>query len=328
MATTAIPFGPRHKGRASPELNNSMEKLKAPLPFITQRAEKTVLVMEQIVSVWQAPNFISPTNYGDLVATLTPTSAILTDMESLTDAAAGAWDMVLQPWHDASVTTVEVARGAFKDTQFASVWRSLRANGKGREIITRQGTAIEMAWKSSGITWKPTTALTYAVFCAYRTNAKTKADLYGAAKNNEDVARGILNDLANNIYDLSVRWYEMATGAFAPDTPQGSLIRTIPTSYDPDEAPGRLHFQEHYSPAPNQLRLGWHAARGQRYNIYAKRPGAAVYELILTEITTTSWMGEGLEAGPWQFKGEAINAEGLGEMSIEVTISVANAAAA
>jgi hypothetical protein len=305
-----------------------MEKLKAPLPFINQRAEKTALVMEEILGDWQAPNFVSPTNYSDMVASLTPTSATLTEMESLTDAAAGAWDMVLKPWHDASVKTVEVARGAFKDTEFAPVWRSLRANGKSRELITKQGTAIEKAWKSSGVTWKPTNALTFAVFSAFRANAKAKADLHGAAKNNEDVARGILNDLANNLHDLSVRWYEMATGAFAPDTPQGSLIRTIPTSYNPDEAPGRLHFQEHYSPAPNQLRLGWHAARGQRYNVYAKRPGAAAYELILTEVTTTSWMGEGLEAGTWKFKGEAINAEGLGEMSIEVTISVSNAAAA
>ena len=305
-----------------------MEKLKSPLPFINQRAEKTVLVMAQIAADWTAPNFMSPGAFEGLVDTLTPTSATLTEMESLTDAAAGAWDMVLKPWHDASVKTVEVARGAFKDTEFAPVWRSLRANGKSREHITQQGTAIEKAWKSSGITWKPTNALTFAVFSAYRTSAKTKSDLHGAAKNNEDMARGILNDLANNIYELSVRWYEMATGAFAPDTPQGSLIRTIPTSYNPEEAPGRLHFQEHYSPAPNQLRLGWHAARGQRYNIYAKRPGTAAYELIMDEITTTSWMGEGLEAGTWKFKGEAINAEGLGEMSIEVTINVANAAAA
>ena len=57
-------------------------------------------------------------------------------------------------------------------------------------------------------------------------------------------------------------------------------------------------------------------------------PGAAEFVQIATNITQTYWMGEGLTAGEWTFKAEAKNASGLGEMSIIITVPVANAMAA
>ena len=83
-----------------------------------------------------------------------------------------------------------------------------------------------------------------------------------------------------------------------------------------------------YSPAPNQARLVWGAPRGQRFNIYAQAPGAPAWTKILSNVTFTSWMGEGLAAGEWKFQGEAINGDGLGEMSEEITVPVAATMAA
>ncbi len=125
-----------------------------------------------------------------------------------------------------------------------------------------------------------------------------------------------------------MQWYEAATAAFAPDTPNGYLIRTIPTSYNPNEAPGRLQFTQHFSPAPNQVKLVWEAPRGEHFNLYAKMPGALEFSLIASNITQASWMGEGMTAGEWMFKAEAKNAAGLGEMSAIITVPVANAMAA
>ena len=68
--------------------------------------------------------------------------------------------------------------------------------------------------------------------------------------------------------------------------------------------------------------------RGARYNVYAKMPGASAFVKIIDAATFTSWMGEGLAAGEWKFQGEAINGEGLGEMSEEVTLLVPATAAA
>ena len=57
-------------------------------------------------------------------------------------------------------------------------------------------------------------------------------------------------------------------------------------------------------------------------------PGAAEFTQIATNVTQSSWMGEGLTAGEWMFKAEAKNASGLGEMSVIITVPVANAMAA
>ena len=130
------------------------------------------------------------------------------------------------------------------------------------------------------------------------------------------------------MYELSVQWYLMATGAFAAGTVEGGLIRTIPTQYNPGTTPGQLHFEQHFSPAPSQVELVWSAARAESFNIFAKAPGGADFVKILNRVTQTSWVGQGLAAGSWAFKGEAVNAVGIGESSAVVLVPVAAALAA
>jgi hypothetical protein len=49
---------------------------------------------------------------------------------------------------------------------------------------------------------------------------------------------------------------------------------------------------------------------------------------MLDGVTDTAWVGTGLAAGVWSFKGEALNGAGLGEASEMVTVPVAAALAA
>ena len=76
------------------------------------------------------------------------------------------------------------------------------------------------------------------------------------------------------------------------------------------------------------MKLLWEAARGEHFNLYARMPGAPEFTQIASDITQSSWMGEGLTAGDWMFKAEAKNAAGLGEMSVIITVPVAAAMAA
>ena len=303
-----------------------MPNMKAPLPLIKDRGQKTYLVMNQIAPVYTAPDFISANNFNDLVTGVSTQEAALGLKEAAQALAAGGLDDALAAWHADAVLTLKVARVKFGAK--SPVWRNLTANGGSREKIIAEGNRIADAWKKSGPLWVPQAGRTLAAFEAAGAAAKVKLNTLGTAETDADAERGMLWEKADYVWDLSVQWYEMATAAFEADTPTGYLIRTIPTTYNPNEVPGQLQFTQVFSPAPNQLKLVWHAPRGQHFNIFAKMPGALEFTQILTNATQTSWMGEGMTAGEWMFKGEAKNADGLGEMSAIITVPVAAAMAA
>ena len=306
-------------------------KTKAPLPYIKDRSSQTSAVMLQLADNppnWTAPNFISPQNFKGQLDEIQPQENKLSLREAQLAVAAGEWDSLLEAWHDEAVTVLALARPLFRDTAKAPAWRAIRAGKSSRETVAATGRYIIAAWQASNAAWVPKPALTLAAFTARQTAATAKAAAHSAAETLVDVERGILHDQANNIYDLSVQWYELATGYFAPGTLAGSLIRTIPTAYNPNEAPGQLHFQLRFSPSPNSVQLGWNAPRGEHYNIYALAPGAAEFVKILDNVTQTSWQGQGLSAGQWAFKGEATNAAGAGPQSEVIVVPVHAAMAA
>lgn len=302
--------------------------MKAPLAYIKDRSRKSALVMEQLASTWTAPNFTSPGNFRNMVDDLETQETLVSNKDAALAVAASQLDYVLDQWHTDSVTVLKIARGAFPGTDHAGAWRALKAKGGGRERILREGRAIESAWQAASPAWVPKPGLTLAVFQSRRTTADAKQEAHDLMDKNANLERGLLGVKADTLYDLCVRWYEMATGAFAAGTMEGDLIRTIPTNYNANQAPGPLHFTESLAPAPNQVRLAWEAARGVHFNIYAKAPGAAEFSKILDAVTQASWVGTGLVAGEWAFKGEARNAAGLGEMSLPITVPVSLAAAA
>ena len=277
---------------------------------------------------WNAPDFISPQNFIGLVEQIPVLENLLAVRESALALAAGEWDAILNPWHDESVTVLAMARPKFRGTSKAPMWRNLNADNRSRDKVMQTGTEVIAAWQNSDATWVPKAGLTLAAYQARQNAALAKSTLYNSADKLADMQRGILNDLANEVHDLSVRWYELATGYWPADTIEGNLIRTIPTSYNPNTAPGQLHFQLRLSPSPNNLQLGWEAARGQHYDIYALAPGGIEFVKILSNVTQTTWQGQGLAAGPWSFKGEARNADGTGPVSEVIVVSVLSAMAA
>jgi hypothetical protein len=306
-------------------------KLKFPLAQIKDRASQTSVVMLQLVNNppnWSAPDFLSPQNFKDMVDSILPQENLLSLREAALAVAAGAWDQVLNPWHKESVTVLALGRPKFRDTDKAPAWRNIRADQNSRDRIMATGRDIIAAWETSDALWTPKPGLTLVAYKGRQTQAVLKNNAHDVADKAMDIQRGVLNDLANEVYDLCVRWYEVATGYWSEDTVEGSLIRTIPTSYNPDQLPGQLQFKLHLSPAPNSVQLGWEAARGEHYDIYALAPGAPEFVKILSDVTQTSWQGNGLVAGPWAFKGEAKNADGTGAVSDVIVVPVANAMAA
>jgi hypothetical protein len=306
-------------------------KTKAPQPFIKDRAAQTGAVMVQLANNppgWTAEDFISPQNFVDMVNSILPIENELSLREAALALAGGEWDAVLDPWHDESVCVLSLARPKFRGSSKAPAWRNLRANSRGRDQVMKTGQDIIAAWQTSNPNWVPKAGLTLAAFTGRQTAAATKAAAHNTADKLADMKRGELHDLLNEVYDLSVRWYEIATGYWPEDSIEGSLIRTIPTSYNPNAAPGQLHFKLRFSPSPNNVQLGWEAPRGEHYDIYALAPNAPEFVKILSNVTQTMWQGQGLTAGPWAFKGEARNADGLGAVSDVIVVTVQAAMAA
>ena len=279
--------------------------MKAPLPLCKDRNQKTFLVMNQIEPVYSAPEFISANNFNGLAQGVITQEGVLGLAEAAQSVAAGLLDEALATWHEDSVLAVKVGRVKFAANNPA--WRKLTANGGGRDRIISEGHKIAEAWRKSDPLWVPQAGRTLTAFELRGTAAVAKFNAHSAAETGADTERGMLWDKVDFMWDLCVQWYEMATAAFAADTPTGYLIRTIPTTYNPNEAPGQLQFTQVFSPAPNQLKLEWQAPRGHHFNIFAKMPGALEFTQILLNGTQTSWMGEGMTAGEWMFKGEAKN---------------------
>ena len=329
MAAAVASATAAKSGEAGPQTEyNITNEMKEPLNYIKERSSATSLIMSQIAPEWTAPGFITPAAYATLVTELNTQSNLVTERDAQLALAAGEWDDALAQWHASSVCVSQVARGAFRGTDKLGAWRNVRATRGSREKITQAGQAIESAWVATDPTWVPKAGLTLVAYQAQRTAALNKQAAHGAAERNANLERATLSVKADGLYDLSVQWYLMATGAFPAGTVTGDLIRTIPTQYNPNVVPGRLHFEQHFSPGAGQVELVWGAARAETFDIYAKSPASADFERILEGVTQTSWVGSGLAPGGWAFKGVALNASGTGEESPVTIVPVAALAAA
>ncbi len=302
--------------------------MKEPLSYIKDRSVVTQLVMAQIAAEWVAPGFITPAAFGVLITNLYAQENLLSDREAQLALVAGEWDTALGLWHGCSVCVTQVARGAFRGTDKAGAWRNVRARRGSREKITQAGQAIESAWIAADAAWVPKSGLALTDYQALKNTSLDKQAANSAAQRNTNLERATLSVRADELYELSVQWYLMATGAFPAGTINGDLIRTIPTQYNPNVLPGRLNFSQHFSPAAGQVELVWGATRATTYNLFGKSPLGTEFELILEGVDQTSWLGTGLAPGTWAFKGEAVNASGTGEGSPVTIVPVAAALAA
>lgn len=255
---------------------------------------------------------------------------ILARAEAATGGAATQWDLELAGLIADAQLGTHLARVRYQNQPGKlQYFRNLEYRGTGRDARYAQALAFEVSWEKAEPNWVFKPGLTLAAYRARREAVPmiTERAHVSAAKE-EQHQRAILHDWADEMNKVCVNWYAVATATFAEDTVPGQLVRTIPTTYNPNRPPGQFLFTSHMSGAPNSAHLLWRAARGEKFYILAQAPGSNSFDLILDGVTIKEWMGLGLSAGLWQFKGYATNAQGTGEESEVVEVSIANAQAA
>ena len=301
------------------------------IDFIFERSRATKSTM---VTLGAAPyswtwTSMSAENYRSLITMMDDRLGVLNEKETTTSVAAAQWD------HDISLLLADaifgssLARVKYKNNPvLLHLFEGLRHSGGGREVSYRQALEFEKSWKAADAAWVFQPGLTLALFKQRREALRTREDAHVDAEKAEAVERAQFHVLANEVNEVAVDWYEVATATFGPDSVAGALVRTIPTTYNPSQPPGELVFTAHMAVAPNQAHLLWRAPRGEKYFISGKGPNDAQFQLLLDDVTDREWIGLGLAAGLWQFKGYATNAFGQGAGSEIVSINIAATAAA
>jgi hypothetical protein len=308
-----------------------MKTLDPSLDFILERGRDTKAVMDKLAGpphnwTWTG---VSPDDFGDKIASVDAQIKALADAEAATTAAAAHWDQQLDSLLEAAALGLRLGRVKFKEQPIKlRLFEGLRTNGTGRDARYKQALDFEAAWEKADPTWQFKPTLTLAVFKTNRLAITGLQEAHVAAEKHEQHERAYLHSLAEAVNQVNVDWYEVATATFGEKSVAGQLVRTIPTTYDPNRPPSQLVFTESLTPAPSQAQVSWRAARGERFYISAQAPGAAAFELILNGTAETEWTGQRLAAGLWRFKGYASNQFGNGPESDVVELTVAVAAAA
>jgi hypothetical protein len=308
-----------------------MDAFDETLDFIFERARATKPVMLKLAAppynwMW---NGLSPENFGDQIDALDQQVDALAATEAATRFAAAQWDLDLDTLVGDAVFGTRSARVHFEsDPVKLHMFDGLRFPTAGREARYKQANGFEKAWAKAEAGWTFKSGLTLAQFKARREAIRDRAEAHSVAESDEKHERALLHNMADGLNNVCVNWYSVATGHFGDDTVAGQLIRTLPTTYDPNRVPSQLRFTVHMSTAPNTLHLAWRAARGQRFYIRGQRPDGVEFELILDGVLDKEWLGLGVTPGRWRFQGYATNQHGQGAESEIVEIDVAAAQAA
>ena len=309
-----------------------MDTLDDSLDAILERALSTSQIMTTLSNPPHGWSWTgeSPGAFNGRIGIVNNQIEVLALAEATTTVAAATWDEGLRSLVDDAQHGTSLGRFKYKDVaQKLVLFEALQYRNTGRDGQYKQALRFETAWKKADAVWVFKPGMTLAQY-ALRREAIVNVLEPGhvAAETDERHQRATLHAWAEEMNDVAVNWYRIATSTFAEHSIAGQLIRTIPTTYNPNRPPGEFAFTAHMSTSPNSVHLLWRAARGQRFYIMAQAPGAAEFAIILDGVTDKEWIGLGLAAGAWKFKGYAANADGTGEESSAVTLNVANAMAA
>jgi hypothetical protein len=308
-----------------------MDSLSPALDDILDRGRDTSAVMDKLAAAphnWKWSG-VSPQDFAARLVAVDGAVTALAGAETALTEAAADWDTTLDGLVQDAAFGLRLARVRYKEQPVKlRLFEGLRLESNGRDAKSQFALNFEASWERAEPTWVFKPAVTLDNFSQRRESIFAKQKLHVAAEKNEQHERAALFQLAEQLNVWSVDWYEVATATFAADTVAGQLVRTVPTTYDPNRPPSALVFLQRLSPAPSQVQLTWRAARGERYYLSAQRPGAGVFEVMLDGVTDTDWRGQGLSGGLWRFKGYAANQHGPGPESglVEVTVAVAAAA--
>lgn len=217
-------------------------KTKVPLARILRRAVRALVVMRRLdadAPGWRTTNFMSPEEFHWLLAALLRQEQLVALCEQELEVMADEWNESLRRWHEEAVVVLRVARVSCQGTPAIHGWRKLKARGDSRARIAKEGGLIELAWQAECAAWSPRRGLTLDSFRARRETAEAKGDEHSSARYAVLRERAGLWADADALYDLCVQWYTLATACFSAKTPEGKLIRKVPTNYDlkPGQAP-------------------------------------------------------------------------------------------
>ena len=309
-----------------------MDTLDEALDSILERALSTNQVMLTLNGApynwtWTGE---SPGAFNARIGMVDDQVEVLGLAEATTTVAASTWDEALKALIDDAQHGTNLGRFKFKSVgPKLRLFEALQYRNTGRDGQYTQALRFEIAWRKADPTWVFKPGMTLAQYAVRREAIVTGLEPgHVAAETDERHQRATLHAWADEMNNVAVNWYRIATSTFAEQSIPGQLIRTIPTTYNPNRPPGEFSFTAHMSTSPNSVHLLWRAARGQRFFILAQAPGATEFAVILDGVTDKEWVGLGMAAGEWKFKGYAANADGTGEESAPISLLVANAMAA
>lgn len=308
-----------------------MDELDESLAFALERALFTRATMELLLAppyawLWEA---VPLADYSARIESAREEEQVLSKAETRLRMASAWWDDAI----DALLANVSfgqpMARLKFKaDPARLRLFEGLPLKDRGRESRHRQALDFETSWAKADATWIFKEGLTLEIFRERRRALRDLEEAYYAAVKDELFARATLRAQAAALNESGMDWYEAATITFAADTVPGSLVRSIPTTYDPNRPPGPLVFTRHESAGAGHGELSWRAPRARRFTLWMQRPGASAWEPLLTDTEEHSWSADDLAPGLWRFKGRALNNFGEGTESEVVEVAVAASAAA
>ena len=247
------------------------------LEFILDRAHETHSVMDQLATKWTWDE-ITPAAYLTKITNLETQRNETQDKENDLLVARGVLDTSLEDLHDRTVQFVGMAKAKFRnDAGKLNVLASLEADCTSRAAILEQANQAKIAWNTIDDTWSPTTANTLVAFAALLATAQSNLDEWTDKKDLHKEASGKLKKMANDLEDISQAWYAAATRAFKDGTPEGDLIRSIPTTTQVSEPPDKAVISSATKPASPTVRLVYDAKQATRFNIFQKSPGFAAF---------------------------------------------------
>jgi len=292
------------------------------LEFILDRAHETHSVMAQIAATWTWDE-ITPVAYLAALTALETQRDTTQDQENDVLTARGLLDTHLDDMHERTVQFVGMAKARYRtDAGKMNVLNGLAADGQSRGDIIDQGNAAKIAWANIADTWSPTTTNTLTAFTALLATCTTNLDDWTDKKDLHKQSSGKLRKMANDLEEISQAWYAAATRAFKEGTPDGDLIRTIPTTTQVTEPPDKAEISSATKPAAFTARLVYDAKHASKFNIFQKSPGFTEFGIIANNREERN-IDVVLQDGPgaYQFKVVGINDEGEGDASDVKTLT-------
>jgi len=163
---------------------------------------------------------------------------IALQLEQAMLAVSGAWDTQLYDLHRRTVHGVTMAKTRHRNhVANLAILSELTARGTSRAETLAEALAWEVTWAKIDPEWCPLTGNTLAAFRALRKQcAEELQQAYRDARSDYSLEAEKLSTMMTDLKQSLDAWYAEASAVFPAGTPQGDLIRTVPTTYRPPAA--------------------------------------------------------------------------------------------